>query len=418
MKSIAAAEVGRVEDAGGRAASLLENGHLRVLVDDEGGMVPELSAAQGNGFLNAHWIPSFRSNSDKRFSEKEHGSFWKAKLLYSIAGNFPCSPNFGPGGESDGVILPPHGWTATMNWKFEASGIDSETGAAWAVSTLRSPDPKLPLRYRKIDAVLPGIPVHYTSLEISNPGAADAEINTGWHNTVGSPFLQAGCRLSVSAERFATPPEGGEFDGTGRLAIGAEFGSLARAPLRTGKTCDLRTVPGMIGYTDLITGPVPKKAALGWTALVNPVLGLAYVCWFPGPDAAGDDGIPLHFNDIWMQYGGRPFTPWAAYEGGTDRTFCLGTENATGAYANGLSFAKRQKELLGSPTTFTIPAKAKRTLRYGTLFAPYKGGTLDGGILAVEPEKGKMALSGAGKTVKVPADADFSALKSLEKRLR
>jgi hypothetical protein len=417
MKSIAAAEVRRVAEAGGRAASVLENGRLRVLVDDEGGMIPELSARRGDGYLNAHWIPPFRSNSGKRFSETEHGAFWKAKLLYSIAGNFPCSPNFGPGGESDGVLHPPHGWTATLDWKFEASGINPETGAAWALSSLRSPDRNLPLRYRKIDAVLPGIPIHYTSLEISNPGTSDAQINAGWHNTVGSPFLQAGCRLSVSAERFATPPEGGEFDLTGRLAIGAEFGSLAKAPLRSGKTCDLRTVPGMIGFTDLITGPVPRKTPLGWTAVANPALALVYVCCFPGPEAAGDDGIALSFNDIWMQYGGRPFTPWAAYEGGTDRTFCLGTENATGAYANGLAFAKRQKELLGAPTTVTVPAGAKRTLCYGTLFAPYEGGALDGGVLSVEPEKGRLALAGAAKTVKVPADADFSALKVLEKRL-
>lgn len=419
MKAIGAAEVKRVAEVGGRAASVLENGLLRTMVDDEGGMIPELSAPRGKGFLNAHWIPEFRSNSGKRFAEKEHAAFWKAALLYSIAGSFPCSPNFGPSGDSDGVRLPPHGWTANMTWKFESSGVDEETGAAWAVSTLKSPDRNLPLSYRKIDAVLPGMPVHYASLEISNGGPADAEINVGWHNTIGAPFLQAGCRLSVSARRFATPPSGGEFDATGRLAIGAEFNSLAKAPLRAGKTCDLRIVPGMIGCTDLITGPVPKDAPLGWTAVSNPALSLAYVCFFPGPAAAGADGIALSFNDIWMQYGGRPFTPWAAYEGGADRTFCLGTENATGAYANGLAFAKKTKEILGSPTTATIPAKGKKTLRYGTLFAPYALGALDAGVSSVEPEKekGKLALAGAEKTVRIPADAEFSALMGLETRL-
>jgi hypothetical protein len=417
MKPIVSAEVRRLPESGGRDAAVLENGLVRVMVDDKGGMVPELSAARAGGFLNAHWIPEFRSNSGKRFSETEHGAFWKADLLYSIAGNFPCSPNFGPGGTVDGVEMPPHGWTANLRWKFEASGIDEATGAAWVLSTLRSPDKNLPLRYRKIDAVVPGIPVHYASLEITNGGGTDAEINVGWHNTVGAPFLQSGCVISVSAERFATAPAGGEFDETGRLAIGADFKSLAKAPLRTGKTCDLRAVPGMIGCTDLITGPVPKKAPVGWSAVSNPTIGFAYVCFFPGPDAAGDDGIALSFNDLWMQYGGRRFTPWAAYDGGTDRTFCLGTENATGAYANGLAFAKRTKELLGAPTTATIPAKGKKTLRYGTLFAPYPLGALDQGISSVEAEKGKLALSGAAKTVKLPADAEFAVLKSLEKRL-
>jgi hypothetical protein len=387
------------------------------MVDDKGGMIPELSAVRDGGFMNAHWLPEFRSNSGKPFSEKNHAAFWHVDLLYSIAGNFPCSPNFGPGGELDGVAHPPHGWTANLTWKHCGAGVDEESGAAWAVSTLRSPDKKLPLRWRKIDVVMPGSPVHYSSLEISNSGEADADINVGWHNTIGAPFLQAGCRLSVSADRFAVAPSGGEFDLTGRLALGAEFKSLSKAPLRTGKTCDLRTVPGMIGFTDLITGPVPRRAPLGWTAVANPVLGYAYVCFFPGPEAAGDGGIALAFNDLWMQYGGRNFTPWAAYEGGTDRTFCLGTENATGAYANGLDYARQTKELLGAPTTVRIPGKGKRTLRYGTLLAPYSGGTLDGGVVSVEPEKGKIALAGTGKTVRVSADASFAVLASLERRL-
>ncbi len=408
----------RVSETGKRSATVLGNALIRTMIDDKGGMVPELAAFRGGGYLNAHWIPEFRANGGKPFSPAAHDSFWKVELLYNIAGNFPCSPNFGPGHADGGVEHPPHGWTANRLWKFEKAGVDELSGAAWALSTLKGPDANLKLRWRKIDAVVPGSPVLYSSLEIMNDGAADAEICVGWHNTVGAPFLQAGCRLAASAERWATPPLGGEFDDTGRLAVGAEFKSLAKAPLRAGKTADLRTVPGMIGFTDFATGPVPSGAALGWTAVANPALGLVYACFFPGPRAAGEDGIALSFNDLWMQYGGRPFTPWAAYEGGTDRAFCLGTENATGAYANGLAYAKKAKELLGAPTTVAIPAKGSKKLRYGTLFAPYSAGALDEGVVSIEPEKGKLAIAGAVKTVRIAADGEFAILKDLEKALR
>lgn len=417
MKGKIAATVGRVVESGGRDASVLDNGLVRVLVDDKGGMVPELGVAREAGFLNAHWVPEFRSNSGRKFAEKDHGAFWHVDLLYSVAGNFPCSPNFGPGHEAEGLAHPPHGWTANLLWKLAKSGVDQETGAAYAVTTMKSPEASLPLSYRKIDAVLPGIPVHYTSVEVLNPGNAEVQINFGWHNTVGAPFLQAGCRLSAAADRWMTAPAGGEFDDTGRLAIGAEFRTLRKAPLRSGKSADLTVVPGMIGYTDFATGPIPAKAPLGWSAVTNPVLGLVYATVFPGPAAAGTEGIALSFNDLWMQYGGRRFTPWAAYEGGADRTFCLGVENAVGAYANGLAYAKKVKELMGAPTTVTIPAKGRRVLRYGTLFAPYSGGALDEGVAKLEAERGKLVLSGAEKSAKIPADTDFSLLKGLEARL-
>lgn len=413
-----AARAARVMDTGNRDSSILENGILRVMINDKGGMVPELSARYGNGYLNAHWIPDFRSNSGARFDPKKHGDFWKADLLYSIAGNFPCSPNFGPGNETAGVAHPPHGWAANLQWRYENEGIDEETGAAWASSTMKSPDARLPLRYRKLDLVVPGHPAHYTSMLIENAGTALAEINVGWHNTVGSPFLETGCRVSVCAESFATAPQGGEFDATGRLAIGAEFRSLAKAPLRTGKRCDLRTVPGMIGYTDFVTGPVPAAARVGWSAVVNPRLALVYLCWFPGPAAAEKDEIALSFNDLWMQYGGRSYTPWAAYDGGTDRSFCLGTENAVGAFANGLSYATKTRRLLGAPTTLLIPPRSSRRLRYATLFAPYASGALDEGVSTVHQEKNRLVVEGNGKkAVKPTVDADFSLLRQLEARL-
>lgn len=410
----------RVVEAGKRNATELENGELRLVIADKGGMTPELSTRRGSGWMNAHWIPEFRDNSGEPFDQARHGGHWGADLLYSIAGNFPCCPNFGPDHDDGGIFYPPHGWTANGTWRHEAGGVDAESGAAWALSTMGSPEAALPLSFRKLDVLQKGQRVHYASLAISNDGDRDAEICVAWHSTVGAPFLHAGARISVSAKRFATPPAGGEFDDTGRLAVGAEFDSLEAAPLRAGGTCDLTVVPGMIGYTDFVTGAVPRDLPLGWTAVSDPASATVYACFFPGPKAAGEDGIALSFNDLWMQYGGRPFTPWAAYPGGADRSFCLGTENAVGIYANGLAAAKKAREFMGSPTTVLVPARSRRTLRYGTLFAPYGEGALDGGVAEITPERGKLVLVGRsskGATARFPVDSDFSVLRGLEKRL-
>jgi hypothetical protein len=407
--------VTRVNEIGGRDATVLEHDSIRVMVDDTGGMIPELSGVQETRRLNAHWLPWFRSNTTKPFNDAEHGSFWKANLLYHIAGNFPCIPNFGPGHIIEGVDMPPHGWTANLNWRFTGSGIDEESGAAWALSVMESPDKAMPLSFTKIDVIIPGHSVHYTGLTVKNRGDADIDICAGWHNTLGAPFLQPGCRISGAAHIWTTPPVGGEFDTTTRLALGAQFDSLDKAPLAQGGKVDISQVPGPIGYTDFAAGAIPASASLGWSALVNPALKMAYVCFFTGPAAAGEDDIILRFNDLWMQYGGRPFTPWAPYEGGTDLTYCLGTENSIAAYAYGLEYARRVKQVLGAPATVTIPAGGEKILRYGTLFAPYETG-IGEGIRSIEAEAAALACSGAGGTGRFKADPSFGILKGISAR--
>ncbi|MHC6203751.1 hypothetical protein ACYULU_11220 [Breznakiellaceae bacterium SP9] len=411
-KNSGTVSVTRIKELGKREATVLENGHSRILVDDQGGMVPEFSYRGENQSINAHWVPWFRGNAGKAFDAAEHGGFWKAGLLYIIAGNFPCLPNFGPDHTVDGVALPAHGWTANEPWRFLSSGIDAETGAAWALSILESPDAKMPLSFQKIDAILPSQPVHYTAIRVTNTGDRDLEITAAWHNTVGAPFLQAGCRLSGAADRWTTPAPGGEFDPTTRLLLGKEFPSLDKAPLVKGGVVDLSVTPGPLGYTDFAAGAIPASARLGWSALVNPALKLAYVCFFTGQAAAGPDDIILRFNEYWMQYGGRPFTPWAAYEGGMDQTYCLGTENAVSAYAYGLEYSRKTKTLLGAPTTVIIPAHGERVLRYGTLFAPYES-ALDEGIRTIEATDSKLVCGGAGGTWSFTADPAFRALKKL-----
>lgn len=408
------ASVQRVVEAGGREASVLETGLVRVVVDDEGGMVPEFSTLQDKRALNAHWIPQFRANSGKAWNEKRHGSYWKNRNLYHIAGGFPCLPNFGIAHLVEGEVMPSQGWTASDCWRYERKGVDRESGAAWAVSRLPRAGCGLDLDFTKIDAVVPGSPVYYTSIRVKNNGGSPAEINAAWQNTVGSPFLQAGCRISSCATRWMTPPPGGEWDETCRLALGAEFASLHKAPLALGGRCDISKVPGLIGCTDFAAGVVPEKAGLGWFSVVNTASKLVYLTFFTGPAAANEDDIVLYFNNLWMQYGGRPFTPWALYDGGTDQNCCLGLANSVSAFANGLDYARRVHELLENPTTTTIPAHGTKTLRYASLFAPYENNILDDGITAVEAEDNALVCVKSGSW-SFPADPSFAVLKRIEK---
>ncbi|MFZ4616992.1 MAG: hypothetical protein ACOYM2_12455 [Rectinemataceae bacterium] len=403
-----------VSDAG-RKAVCLENASVRTVICAQGGMMPEFGLKRGRGLLNAHWIPEWRANSGLPWSPAAHKDFWKAGLLYHLAGDFPCSPSFGGDCVVDGVALPAHGWAASSEWTLARVGV--EDGVAFARFTLVSPDARMPLEYVKDDLVFPGQDAYYSVMTIRNTGAKPILINVGRHNTLGAPFLQTGCRISLPADRFLTAPHGTEFEATGRLRLGAEFTDLAHAPLAEGGTVDLSRVPGPIGYTDFVTGAIPRNLALGWSAVANPETGLAYVCFFPGLEGLPEGEIALGFNDLWLQYGGRPFTPWAMAEGAPDRTFCLGTENMTGAYAEGLAYSLGQRELLGRETVVEIPAGGERTLCYGAALLDIGAGLAVEGIKKVEAAPGRMVLSGVRTSCQFQVGADFGAARSFVRHL-
>ena len=403
----------------GREAARLSNGEFEALVCLRGGMVPVLGLRSPKSSVNAHWIPPFRGEGGSPYSEAEHGAFWKSKLLYEIAGDFFCSPIFGSGGTIDGADIPAHGWTANEEWRQEGLGVDAQSGAAWLRLSMASPAPGVPLSWDRIDAVFAGQDALFSSIRMRNEGKAPISINVARHATVGPAFLREGCRISLCAERFATPPRESEFSPTGRLAEGAEFGDLRAAPLRSGGTADLSLVPGMIGYTDLVAGVVPRGLALGWSSVLNPALGLAYICLFPGPAGLPEGEIALGFNVLWMQYGGRRFTPWAETEGGRDRTFCLGTESAVGGFANGLAYSRAVGELLGSPTTVEVPAGGDLSLVYCSAFLRLDEELAQENRLAAEIGcRGALALKGERAHMSFGVDASFGGIRNLARTLR
>jgi hypothetical protein len=411
-------DVKRLQLWEGRHAAMLSNELLRAVIEDRGGMVLELSNLQeAGGRVNAHPLYSFRGR-EPSIAEDRNGAYWhNSELLYFIGGNFFCFPNFGFENQVDTITHPTHGWTANGLWTVVKYGTDAEIGANWLLSTMESPDPGYPFTAWKIDMVLPGHPVLYSSVSVTNRGEKMLPATAAWHNTVGPPFLESGCVINLCANRFSTAPSYTEFDQTGRLEPGKEFDSLEKAPVRNEGFSDISVVPGMIGSTDFITGAVPKEARLGWSSVINPRLKMVYFTFFPGPAAVEPKEIPLRFNNLWMQYGGRPFTPWALYEGGTDQTFCLGSENSIGHFANGLQKALKEPEVLGAPTSVLIPAGETWVQRYGTAFTSYDNVKMGSGIQSVEQVVEGLVLKRGKAWAFIESDTTFHFLKQMEQKL-
>ncbi len=400
-----------------RHATMLSNNQLQTIIEDRGGMVRELSNTNKfGGRVNAHPLFHFLGKEATVAQDTNHEYYNDANLLYTLGGNFFCFPNFGPPHSYNDVDLPPHGFTANGLWNVAKYGTDGETGASWLLSILNG-GIEYPYTAYKIEMLLPNHPVLYSSVTIDNPSDHPIVANAAWHNTVGSPFLEAGCIINLSAKEFITVGKGSEFDATGRLAMGATFDDLTKAPLRSGGNCNIEEVPGMIGFTDLISGKIPDDEKLGWASVINPIQQMVYFTFFPGPKAVEENEIPLNFNNLWMQYGGRKFTPWALYEGGTDHTFCLGVENSIGYYANGLAESVKNNELLGSSTTVTIDPHSRKVQRYATAFSDYEQVKMGSGIQSVEQVVEGIVLKRGKYWAFIESDSTFHFLKELEKKI-
>ena len=105
--------------------------------------------------------------------------------------------------------------------------------------------------------------------------------------------------------------------------------------------------------------------------------------------------------------GADPSRPGPGARAAPTGTYCLGTENAVAAFANGLDYARRCPELLGSPTLVEIPAKGERRLHYASAIVTMGSDLIDNGIDRVEAEGGSLLIGGGKASQSLPISADF-----------
>lgn len=399
-----------------RNATVLNNDLIRVVIEDQGGMVLELSSLtpQG-GRLNAHLIPHYRGTRTSVFSD-ENSEFWKNDpYLYQKAGSYFSFPNFGSAYETEQGQQEQSGFTSSSYWMVERYGTDPQFGGAWLMSSVRNRKAKW--QVRKIDMLLPNHPVHYTACIITNTNTEDLIANTTWNNELGSPFLESGCVLNASAQLWGSSPVGQLGSVSSRLAPQAQFDDWKKAPSKEGGLVDLTEVPPPIGKTDFISGLVPRTANLGWASVINPRQQMVYFTFFPGPAAVGEDEIPINFNNFLFDFGGRNETPWSFYPGGMSQQYSLNCGSGTNQMYAGLKAAQVGDTLLGSETTVIIKPGETKTLYYATAFTTYDNNRIGGNFYTVEQVVEGLVLKRTKSYAFIPADTTFHSLKTLAARL-
>ncbi|MCI2097804.1 MAG: hypothetical protein LKK04_07955 [Sphaerochaeta sp.] len=409
-------DVRRIQLFGGRTATLLDNNLVRCVIEDQGGMGVELSAINlSGGRENSAYLSSFRSCGCSE-GETEESSYWKDTPIWKhLAGSTFVFPNYGPACVVEDEPLPRGGVTAVQDWMVQRYGTDAKSGGVWMLSSMRNRMGGYLIR--KIDLLLPGQNVHYTATSVTNQRERPIKGNAVWTNHVGAPFLETGCVVNACAKTWMTQPDWRENLGNHGFDNGVQFDDLSHIPTQGGKTLDYTVVPPPNGFTDLITGRVPRDLYVGWSSVINPRQQMLYFTFFPGPMALEEGDMPVNFNNFLFNYGGMDETPFVMYDKGSSQSFSLDCGSGTGMLSLGLEESLKKETLMGVDTNVTIPPGETRTMYYASAFLPFENPRIGLNFFTAEESEGGMVVKRTKSWAFIASDTRFSAIRRLRKEL-
>lgn len=377
----------------------------------------ELSALNCNGGReNCAFLPSFRSQGVSVYND-ENALFWKdSPVLYQLGGSFFCFPNYGPALDGEGIEENCCGYSASSYWMVEKYGTDSPSGGIWVLASLKNRQKRYVIK--RLDMLLPGQNVRYTAVSVTNNGEDPLVGNATWSNNYGAPFLETGCQLNSCAKTWMTQPDGNESPYVRHsFAAGVQFEDLSHVPLGGGKTANYVEVPAPNGYSDFISGRVPRDAPLGWSSVINPRQQMIAFSFFPGPSVLEEGDMPVNFINYRFAYGGLNMTPHALYDGGTCFDYSLGSGAGTNMLYLGLGMAKEKGTLMGVDTTVTIMPKQTKTMYYAMAFQPYENPRMGMNYYTLERTDGGLTLRRTKSWLFIPCEPEFTSIRNLKDSL-
>ena len=328
--------------------------------------------------------------------QEEKPSKMPAPVLNTLRGDFFCLPFGGNSEEVAGEKHPPHGEVVGKLWKLKGSKKTRDV----TTLTLGIETKVRKGQVTKELSLVEGQNVVYSRHAIE--GFA-GRVPLGHHATLAMPEKEGVVRIATSAIRFGMTCPGLFSDPKQReyqaLLPGAKWMELSKVPAawKDAPDADLTRLPGRFGYADLIqlaNEPWEKTIGPAWTTATYPDAGYL---WFSLKDPA-----VLRTTVFWMENHGRHGHPW------NGRNNCLGLEDVTAFFADGLAASRRENLLTkeGVDTALELSADKPTTVNYiqGAVKIP------DGfeNVKTLEFTPGEVTfVSTTGKRVTAPVRHEF-----------
>lgn len=382
-----------------RNATYMSNNLLRTVIEDQGEVAIELSAAaiQG-GFVNAVTPPYFRGRGAGVLSDP-NSDWWKGRSSFYQAGGIYVSF---PSKDEDHIL------TTNTSWLVRRYGSDGDSGGVWRLSTMKSREEGQRYHAYKVDLLLPGHPVLYSLVRIVNSGEDDLSYNASVHAMLTPPFLESGCLLSTSGAAYTAFAPNFREVAFNRMRPGQVFGDLRHAPAVNGANLDAGYIPGPTGSYDYIVGQLDRNTDLGWTAMINPRLQMVHLMFFPSVHSKLPDQVMKSPHvDVAYNLLGRMDSPWALYEGGTGQVFSLTVGHGRLDHHG----------VLAGPSSWTLKPGGTVDIVSGQAFTSFDNPRLGGGFYTLEHEEFGLVLKRTKSYAYIQCDYEFRTVRELADRL-
>ncbi len=271
-------------------------------------------------------------------------------VLVPLRGDWFCVPFGGNTEKFNGEQHPPHGEVAGGVWQL----IDSAKHGDATTLKLGFETKVRPGRITKEITLIDGQNIIYSTDTIEG-FAGPAPL--GHHATLAMPDEADAVHVAHSPIKFGmtnpslfSDPAKGEYQS---FAIGARFESLTKVPLRFKDMpdADVTRLPARQGHADLLQ-IYYEPGEIAWLTVTRPADGYL---WF-----SLKDPFVLNSTVIWIENRGRHGLPW------NGRNHCLGLEDVTAHFADGLPASAQDNELTrqGVKTALELRADHPTAVRY------------------------------------------------------
>ena len=372
----------------GRNATYMSNDIINVVIEDQGEVCLELSNTCISGArVNPLSLPYFRGIGSGVLSDPNGEWYQMKQSLYQAGGSYFTFP----------YSSEDHITSNNTYWTVRKYGTEENYGCVWRLSEMKSREEGNRYRLEKVDLVIPGHPVLYTAIRITNTGDETLYASPSHSVMFGSPFFESGCFIDTNARNFSAYHTAVRELATNRFLSGPVFDELKKAPLVKGGFADASYVPAPTGTYDYLLGKLPERAKTGWISIINPRLQQLYISFTP---ADMIDSFPNIF--LVENYLGRMDTPWALYDGATSQVYSLSV---------GMNYGPKHTK------NFSLEKGRSKTLYFADAFLGYDNPRMNLGIYTVEFIDGGILLKRTKSTIFVPADHNFEAIAAVSKNL-
>ena len=368
----------------GRNATYMSNDTVEACIEDQGEVCLELSNTCGlGGRVNPLSLPYFRGFGEGVESDA-NSEWWRRKQdIYQAGGSYFTFPF-----SSDEHIN-----SNNMYWTVRKYGTEKEYGGVWRLSEMKSREAGNRYKLEKVDLMLPGHPVLYTAVRMTNLGDEELLCSPAHQSMLGAPFIESGCFIDTNARHFAAYGRSIREVAINRLSAGPMFDDLRRAPLADGGLTDASYIPGPTGTYDYILGHIMERRGIGWASIINPRLQMVYFTFTPSDMAERFQNVSITEN-----YSGRMDSPWALWDGGTAQVFSVSL---------GFNYGP------SGSRNFTLQPGEQKMLYWGDAFQRYENPRMNLGFYSCECLEKGVLMKRTKSSLFIPLDHSFTALKEV-----